>query len=249
MPLTLSNTNGSGNFTLSNNNNQGNFRLSSTTTTSIVTDGLTLRLDAVNTSSYPGSGSTWFDLAGTQQNITLVNTPTYTASSPAYFSFNGSNQYGTGAGAVLTTTSYTKSVWFYLNGYADNNLISSAVGGHFIFMSGTGSPTNKLYCGHANWPNYGVFGSTSTFSLSTWYNATLTFNTTVGMVLYVNGLQDSTYTANKSAHTGNSSTNIATFGGGNLLNGRIAKVYCYNRSITAAEVLQNYNADKAKFGL
>lgn len=249
MPLTLLNTNGTGNFNLINRTNSGNFNLSVSSINTIVTSGLTLQLDASNSTSYPGSGSTWTDLAGTQQNITLVNTPTYTSAAPSYFSFNGSSQYGTGVGAVLTTTTYTKSVWFYLNGYADNNLVSSAVGGHFIFMSGTGSPTNKLYCGHANWPNYGVFGSTSTFSLSTWYNATLTFNTTDGMVLYVNGTLDSTYTANKSAHTGNSSTNIATFGGGNLLNGRIAKVYCYNRSITAAEVLQNYNADKAQFGL
>jgi hypothetical protein len=96
---------------------------------------------------------------------------------------------------------------------------------------------------------YTAFPSNANFSLSTWYNATLTFNTTDGMVLYINGSQDSTYTANKTAHSGNSSTNIAAFGAGNLLNGRIAKVYCYNRSLTAAEVLQNYNADKAKFGL
>jgi hypothetical protein len=69
------------------------------------------------------------------------------------------------------------------------------------------------------------------------------------MVLYINGIQDSTYTDNKTAHGGDSSTNIATFGGGNLLNGRIAKVYCYNRSLTAAEVLNNYNLDKSQFGL
>lgn len=246
MPLTLSNTNGSGNFRLSNNNNQGNFRLSSTTTTSIVTDGLTLRLDAVNTSSYPGSGSTWFDLAGTQQNITLVGSPTYTSASPSYFTFNGLSQYGTGTGAVLTSTSYTKSVWFYMNSFAtNNNLVSSAAGGHFTFFGAT----NKLHNGHANWSNYLAYPSTTTFSLNTWYNATLTFNTTDGMVLYVNGTLDSTYTANKTSYSGNGSTDIASFGASNLLGGRIAKVYCYNRSITAAEVLQNYNADKAKFGL
>lgn len=216
---------------------------------SVVSNGLTLRLDASNVSSYPGSGTIWTDLAGTAQNITLVGSPTYTSTAPSYFTFNGSSQYGTGGGAVLTSTAYTKSVWFYLNAYADNNLVSSAAGGHFMFFSGAGSPSNKLSCGHANWANYGAFTSVATFSLNTWYNATLTFNTTDGMVLYVNGVQDSTYTANKTAHGGNSSTNIATFGGGNLLSGRIAKVYCYNRSLTAVEVLQNYNADKSKFGL
>lgn len=213
--------------------------------TGLIDSGLTLRLDAADVSSYPGSGTTWADLAGTQQNITLVGTPTYTSGTPSYFTFNGSNQYGAGSGAVLTQTSYTKSVWFYVNGYQDNNLVSSAAGGHFMYMYGE----NKIYCGHSNWGNYIAYPSTGTISLNTWYNATLTFNTTDGMTLYINGTQDSTYTANKTAHNGDSSINVATFGGGNLLNGRIAKVYCYNRSLTAVEVLQNYNIDKSHFGL
>lgn len=245
MSLTIIKTTTNNSLSILNRNNLGGGLSVITRTLPIVSSGLTLQLDAGNSSSYPGSGTTWTDLAGTQQNITLVNSPTYTSGTPAYFTFNGSNQYGTGAGAVLTTTSYTKSVWFYLNAYADNNLVSSATGGHFMFMYSS----NKIYCGHANWPSYIVYPSTANISLSTWYNATLTFNTTDGMVLYINGTQDSTYTANKTAHGGDSSTNVATFGGGNLLNGRIAKVYCYNRSLTSAEVLQNYNVDKSQFGL
>lgn len=221
------------------------FPVSFMKTQSYVANGLTLQLDAGNTSSYPGSGTTWIDIAGTQQNITLVGSPTFTSGTPAYFTFNGSTQRGSGSGAVLTTTSYTKSVWFYLNAYADNNFVSSDAGGHFMYMAGT----TKIYSGHANWANYQAYPSTANISLNTWYNATLTFNTTDGMVLYINGVQDSTYTANKSAHSGNNSTNIASFGSGNLLNGRIAKVYCYNRSLTSGEVLQNYNLDKSQFGL
>lgn len=245
MPITLSSTSKNGSITISNVNNRfGGLTL--VQSQALVTSGLTLQLDAANSTSYPGSGTTWTDIAGTQQNITLVNSPTFTSGTPAYFTFNGSNQYGTGSGAVLTTTSYTKSVWFYLNANADNNLVSSDTGGHFMYLSGT----SKLYCGHANWGNYQAYPSTANISLNTWYNATLTFNTTDGMVLYLNGSQDSTYTANKTAHGGNSSTNIGCFGvGGNLLNGRIAKVYCYNRSLTSAEVLQNYNSNKSQFGL
>lgn len=217
----------------------------------LVTNGLTLNLNASDSASYSGSGSTWTDLAGTADNISLVNSPTYTSGTPAYFTFNGSNQYGTGSGInVLPTTGYTKSVWFYLNGYLDNNLVSSGTGGHFMFM---GASTNRIYCGHANWTTLGGtyldYPSTATISLSTWYYAVLTFNTTNGMTLYINGSQDSTYTVRKNAHAGDGSTNIATFSGGNLLNGRIAQVHCYNRALTAAEVLQNYNATKATYGL
>jgi len=244
MPLTLSNSGGLGGLTLTKTtNNVGSLTLTQSPT--IVFDNLTLRLDAGNSTSYPGSGTTWTDIAGTAQNITLVNSPTYTSGTPAYFTFNGSNQRGSGTGAVLSSTSYTKSVWFYLNALADNNLVSSDIGGHFMYFAGG----SKLYSGHANWGNYQAYPSTANFSLSTWYNTTLTFNTTDGMVLYINGVQDSTYTANKTAHGGDSSTNIASFGAGNLLNGRISKVYCYNRSLTAAEVLQNYNFDKSQFGL
>lgn len=243
MSLTLSNSGSPGGLTLTNSGGLGG--LSLIQSPSLVTDGLTLRLDAGNATSYGGSGTTWTDIAGTQQNITLVNSPAYTSGTPSYFTFNGSTQRGTGSGAVLTTTTYTKSVWFYLNGYADNNLVSSDTGGHFMYMAGG----TKIYSGHSNWGNYQAYPSTATISLSTWYNVTLTFNTTDGMKLYINGSQDSTYTANKAAHSGDSSTNIASFGVGNLLNGRIAKVYCYNRSLTSEEVLQNYNFDKSEFGL
>jgi hypothetical protein len=247
MSLKIINTGGNGGLTISNTGGIGSFNLTKTTEISeqLVTDGLTLRLDASNSTSYPGSGTTWTDIAGTEQNITLIGSPVYTSTSPSYFTFDGSTQRGSGTDAVLSSTSYTKSIWFYVNVYQDNNLISSAAGGHFMFMYGE----NKIYSGHANWPSYIAYPSTGTISLNTWYNVTLTFNTTDGMTLYINGVQDSTYTANKAAYSGNSSVNIATFGGGNLLNGRISKVYCYNRSLTADEVLQNYDFDKSQFGL
>lgn len=217
----------------------------------LVLDGLTLHLDPANTASYPGSGSTWTDLAGTADNITLVNSPTYTSGTPSYFTFNGSTQYGTGSGTgVVPTTAYTKNFWMYLNAYFDNNFVSSGTGGHFIFM---GSSTNRIYSGHANWNTLGGsyidYPSTATISLSTWYNVCLTFNTTDGMTLYLNGAQDSTYTARKNAHAGNGSTNIATFSGGNLLNGRLGQVFCYNRALTATEVLQNYNSTRSRYGI
>ncbi len=244
MPITFINTSGAGNFTLVNNSNSGKFNISIANT--IVTDSLTLQLDASNSTSYPGSGTTWFDLAGTQQNITLVNSPTFTSGTPSYFTFNGSNQRGSGTGVVLSSTTYTKAVWFYLNSYVDNNIVSSDTGGHYMFFQGG----NKMYNGHSNWAGFpSNYPSTATFSLNTWYNVALTFNTTDGMKLYINGNLDSSYTTIKTAFTGNGSTNIASYGAGNLLNGRIAKVYCYIKTLTAAEVLQNYNADKAKFGL
>ena len=243
MPLILSNVNNSGGFSLTGNS--GRFSATSTSAASIVTDGLLFLVDANDAASYGGSGTTWTDLAGTQDNITLVGSPTFTSGTPSYFTFNGSSQYGTGTGNVVPAAAYSKCVWFYLNGTADNNLLSSAAGGHFMFFAST----SKMYCGHANWPVYTAFESVTTFSNNQWYFAVLTFNTTDGMKLYINGTLDNTYTANKTQRGGNGTTNVATFGGGNLLNGRISKGMTYNKVLSQAEITQNFNADKSKFGL
>ena len=112
-----------------------------------------------------------------------------------------------------------------------------------MYMAGT----NRIYCGHTDWPSYAAFPSNFTFELNTWYYVALTFNTTDGMKLYVNGVLDSTYTANKSPMVGDYSTNIGVFGSGNLLDGRIARVFCYNTSLSDSEVLQNYNGTLPPF--
>lgn len=213
-----------------------------------VTTNLTMYLDANDPASYSGSGSTWYDVSGFGADISLVGSPTFTPGSPAYFTFNGSSQYGTGSTpGILNNSAYTKSLWFYLNGYADNNLSSSMPGGHFMYMGPNGT-THKIYCGHTDWPSYIAFPSTTTFNLNTWYYVAVTFDTTVGMTLYVNGIQDATYNANLSPFTGDGSTNIATFGGSNLLNGRISKAFFYNAKLSAGDILQNFNSTKGIFG-
>ncbi len=210
----------------------------------IVTNGLTLLLDAGYVSSYPRSGSRWDDLSFSGNNGTLINTPTFSSSNNGYLTFNGSNQYVNVAGTPVGITAYTKNVWFYLNSTADNNLLSSDTGGHFMYFAGS----NKLYCGHSNWGNYGVYPSTTSFSNGVWYNACLTFDTTNGFILYVNGVQDSTYTAQKTPVSGNGSTRIGSYGaGGNLLNGRVSIAMTYNRVLSSTEVLTNFNSFSSRF--
>jgi hypothetical protein len=210
----------------------------------IITDGLTLLLDAGYVSSYPRSGSRWDDLSFSGNNGTLINTPTFNSSNNGYLTFNGNTQYVNVGGTPLGLSSYTKNIWFYLNGTSDNNLLSSDTGGHFMFFAGS----NKLYCGHSDWGNYTVFPSVTNFSNGVWYNACVTFDTINGFVLYVNGVQDSTYTAQKTPIGGNGSTRIGAFGaGGNLLNGRVSVAMTYNRVLSSTEVLKNYNSFSSRF--
>lgn len=226
----------------------GSFQFGRRKRPDVVSSGLTLLLDAANSTSYPGTGSTWTDLSIPADNITLYNSPTFTSTAPSYFTFNGSDQYGSSTNTgVVNSTAYTKIVWFYLNGYQDNNLFSGD--GHFIYMGPNSGVDKKIYCGHADWPVFTDFGSSATINLNTWYNVCLTFSTTNGMALYINGILDSTYTARKTAHSGTGTVSVAAYVNGNLLNGRLSKVICYNRELTAAEALQNFNVDRARFGL
>jgi len=212
----------------------------------IIVSGLTMWVDAQNSASYPGTGTTWADLSGNSADLTLVNSPVYTSGSPAYFTFaSASSQSGTGSTPnVLPSTQYTKTVWFRLNSYVDNNIVSSDSGGHFMYFNGG----STMYCGHTNWPNYQAFPSATTFSLNTWYYAAVTFNTTAGMNLYVNGTLNATYTANLAAHGGDGSVNVGRFGVGNFMNGRVSEFYCYNSALSAGDVLLNYNATKGRYG-
>ena len=204
-------------------------------------------LDPADSSSYPGSGTTWTDLSTFGANITLVNNPTYSAGQPAHFFFAAINQqYGISSTAnVLGATQYTKSVWFNWDEYGDNNMLSSAVGGHFMYGAGT----STLYCGHSDWNNFQAFPSNTTFNTGSWYFVTLTFDTTNGMNLYVNGVHDNTQNYILTPLSGDGSTNIGMFDTGNFLQGSIGQVFCYNRVLTADEQLQNFNSTKTRYGL
>lgn len=60
--------------------------------TEIIRDGLILLLDAANPKSYPKTGTTWTDLSRNMTVGTLVNSPTYNNEPTQSFSFNGTNE-------------------------------------------------------------------------------------------------------------------------------------------------------------
>lgn len=214
-----------------------------------IINNLSLHVDANNPLSYSGSGSTWYDLSPNGADQTLVNSPTFTVGPPNYFSFNGINQYSTGSTLfVIPPNTYTKMVWFQLTAPADNNLVSSSAGGHFMYFAST----STLYVGNSNNPPFsgpGAFGSSTSFSYNVWYCATVVFSSPQ-ITLYVNGVQDAFSPTYGPPHAGDGTVNLACFGpGGNLLNGRIGEVFCYTSALTAAEVLQNFNATRGKYGV
>ena len=59
----------------------------------IVRDNIVQYLDAANTKSYPGSGTTWTDMSSRNRDGTLTNGPTFSTDNLGCFNFDGSNDY------------------------------------------------------------------------------------------------------------------------------------------------------------
>ena len=84
----------------------------------IITDGLVLYLDAANTKSYPGSGTTWRDLSKSQLNGTLTNGPTFNSANGGSIVFDGTNDYVDNIGDlssfsfIQNTNIFSVSFWF-----------------------------------------------------------------------------------------------------------------------------------------
>lgn len=211
----------------------------------IITDGLVMYLDAANINSYSGTGTAWNDLSPYKSNATLNNGVTYNSSNSGIMVFDGLNDYVSTTAAISYTT-YTKAVWFYTSNFsAGNNFISggdsSPNSQHFFWLGSS----NKLTAGHNT--SYYLIQSTTTLVTNRWYYGVVTFSSTTGWVLYLNGVQENT-NPSTTTFTGGTNVLVGCFNfGSTVLQGGIATASLYNRVLTEAEVLQNYNAVKGRF--
>jgi hypothetical protein len=213
-----------------------------------VRDNLILNLDAGDLASYPGSGTTWFDLSGSNNTSVLTNGPTYTYSdSLSNFLFDGSNDYVVvnSNANLLSKTEYTKFVFFYATSFSTaNNLISGGVSGtnHAFWLNFS----NRLYAGHnASWST--VTGST-TLSTNTWYCGAVTYSNVSGWKLYLNGVLDGT-SATSTTFDNSGELLIAAYANANVFTGRIPLALVYNRALSAAEIAQNFNFYRTRYGI
>ena len=233
---------------------KGSVFRSSPSALSVVTDSLRVHLDASNPSSYGGSGTTWTDLSGNSKNATLNAGMTYNSANGGFIQFNAVNQYATiavGSLATINTSAYTKMVWFKLTSYSTyNNLISGESGASHVMWAPDyfGSISRKITCGHNNFWQYVV--GTTTILTNTWYCSAVTFSSTTGWALYLNGTLQASNTIDKSGPNGSDPVYLGTFAGlGNGIVGGMGSVYIYGKSLTQAEITQNFDATKTRFGL
>lgn len=230
----------------------GKVTLQKDTIPTIVTDSLVLNLDAGNTSSYPGTGVTWTDLSGNNNNGTLTNGPTYSSANNGYLTFDGTNDYVQVTGSITTSTA-TFVAWINRNGTQDpyDGLVfsrsSNTTGLHF--QSG-----NQVAYTWNGAPNTYNWSSGLTVPNLSWCMCAVAVDSS-SAVAYLCQSSGITSATNSVSHTStiiddiNIGRDEVTSFGQRYFSGNIAQALIYNRALTAAEITQNYNALKWRYGL
>jgi len=254
MPLTLLNTNGTGNFQLVNNTNSGRFAVSvAATTDPVVTSGLVMNLDAGNVLSYPGSGSTWTDTVQSRA-FTLFNSPTYNATSGGYINFVvASSQYASSATSLTSSlTTWTVETWHYYTG-------TNSGGSPCIVTETFPGATSRINfsLGSNNLANLqsGFFDGAwritpaHTLTANNWYHIVGTYDGATNKLYVNNSLVQSASYAGTPARSQGGIRLMRRWDNPDYWGGRLSIVNIYTGSLNATQISQNYNANKSRFGL
>jgi hypothetical protein len=226
----------------------------------ITTTGLVLALDAADKTSYPGSGTSWKDLSGNGYNGTLTNGPTFNAANMGNIIFDGTNDYidvaNTTTSFSFANTTFTVSIWFKPAVLSNGALISKdgATSGWSIWVVSDGTIVSFLKNG-SSVDAYQKFTS-SVLQINRWFNivSVITTSTTItgnnSITNYVNGILNIGTTIATTTYNADNSFNLylGRRTTSPYYNGSLAITQIYNRSLSATEVLQNYNATKSRFG-
>jgi hypothetical protein len=228
----------------------------------IVTNGLVLSLDAADRNSYVSGSTVWNDVSGNGNSGSLTNGPTFNSGSGGNIVFDGTNDYvDFGNPASLNiSTSLTLESWVYITN------ITTGAAKTIIARWGSAQRSYKLaalvssknfYIDISDTGNNDIYRLSSTIiTINRWYHVVGVYTSGGSPTLnvYVNGVLDNSTlvgTLPSSIYSGTSTLNIGTdvVVSGNYYQGNISNSKIYNRTLSAAEVLQNYNAQKSRFGL
>ena len=228
-----------------------------------IESGLRLFYDAKNLSSYPMSGSTWFDILNSGLNGTLRNGITFDTN--GFFILNGINQrisLPNSVGLANSIPNYSFGIWFkpandILVGYSSITMLVEAQDS----TGGSSRPDVYLY-----WENSSnlkfrtvttvgqdLLTTTNNWYSDRWYNVYCTYEFSTGTKkIYVNGVLENSITGVNNAYFNTfSHFNISGYqsGGSWLFPGSVSLFQLYTRTLTDSEVLKNFNLFKGRYNL
>jgi hypothetical protein len=224
----------------------------------IVRDGLVLALDAADRNSYPGTGTTWYDLSGNGNTGTLTNGPTFDSGNQGSIDFDGSNDYISNFNHSISSIEYcTVTIWlkdsvstiahrgpFWISDASSRMLFLDIRSDLNHFQINTETKTN----------NRKASSNQTSLVDGQWHNVVIIRNGS-SIAAYIDG-EVISLTQSDGYGSWGIATNDLSIGAftdnGSIYSywaGSIAQINIYNQALTASEVLQNYNATKSRFGL
>ena len=222
----------------------------------IITDGLVLHLDAANRKSYPGSGSTWYDLSGNGNNGT-INGATFNGGNNGTFSFDGDNDYiSINAGFQLGTNEITIAAWVYptedsTNGGRTRGSVFGGPGAMYLGLWPNASSGSSAIHTAVQTTSGRPSTQTGTIYTNQWSYLLATYDGS-NFKTYLNG-EYVTQTTQTGVITTGTVYYVGTYGGltdGNhTFPGRITFATIYNKYFSEQNILQNFNATKGRYGL
>ena len=224
----------------------------------IVTDGLVLALDAADQNSYVNGSAIWNDLSRNNLTGSLINGPTFNSNNGGSIVLNGTTQYVNLGNNNLGVEVQDKSgcAWIYqtattstVAGIIDKDFESNSItyGGWGFWITSANKMSFWLQ------GNKDLTDTGTSITNNTWQHISFSYNSAAKAVsFYLNGIFTSTITNATIVEKISNTTPLklgAIRAGSNFYTGRIASALVYNRQLLATEVQQNYNAQKARFGL
>jgi hypothetical protein len=219
---------------------------------SIVTSGLVLALDAADRNSYPGSGTTWTDLSGLGNNGTLVNGVGYNSGNLGSLVFDGTNDFvNCGNSTTLNMSTETTLIhWLKFTGSTWSPFIGKL----------TNATTNNYRVWLGNDRGFDVEMTNDSFKplftvtsgelpTNSWCCLGMRFKSDGTLSGFFNGVKKNTVAKNIGA-TNNGDFIIGTDSGGTAFGGgSISCIQLYNRALSDAEIQQNFNALRGRYGI
>ena len=227
----------------------------------IVEDGLIFAVDAGNGQSYVSGSATCVDMIS-NLNGTLINTVVYENINQGTWNFDGSDDYiqiGEDLTTLIPGSALSVEGWFKVASLGTNETIFSCVPGnsgayHWYLRINDSSQLEYAMRNEAGSPFYKSITGGTTLVIDTWYHGCTTWDGS-DINLYLNGISDtaavasSFYISNYNGPKNNIGARVEANTSSPIdeFYGNISSLRYYNKALTAAEVLQNYNATKERF--
>tara|TARA_B100001173_G_scaffold292147_1_gene284096 strand:+ start:1314 stop:2015 length:702 start_codon:yes stop_codon:yes gene_type:complete len=225
-------------------------------TTNIIRNGLVFNLDAANRASYVNGNTETFNTTNLSQSGSLTNGISFNNVNKGIWEFDGSDDY-IDLGNLTLLNGATNASWgFWANVDTTPNQmpISQWDGSNnvfYVYFNGASTLSVAMNGGF-------VFSTSYSFNTGEWEYFTITLDGGASSASdrvkgYVNGAALSNSTSGvTSLNAATSNFNIGrreASGGGFYFDGKIPNLHIYNRTLSAEEVLHNYNGLKGRFGL